>query len=726
MILKDCIRLENYTKETQKGDPLLVNISLGLEQGKCTALVGVSGEGKSLLMDAIAGKRQQSCKTYGNVWVQPPVQSPKGRRSEGQVGDSKVQKEQTGHKSTPNPQKPAEAASEPPSGMVARTNLREWFGRVGYMTQAGVDYENIKLGVLLSQAAEFTGRTEEEMTELLRILRLERVKNVDYQKISGGEKTRTRVLLSLLASKEINIWDEPLTGLDAGLAGIILREVKKRSATNLISIHHISPDILDHFENLIVLHNKTIIYSGPLCDAQEKLESAGVVFPKNVFWLTGLIHLLSGSTAQPNDELGIKALSQISSELWNAPRAPLALQPSSPLVVSHRVRPRAVALILQRAFSTQQRRKKISAVLTLVLSLLVMPVALVCLKTWVQSKLDHIPTGTSPEEVASIRRLFLLLAPENPRMLENYVTYNYTRIIFIFAFLYFLINGLFLVSYPFTTRSGYYKLCKRNISEGHFSEMEYIVAQSVELGVKEFAVPCMYFLLSLGIDVVLFDRFFCISKSDYGLSFYVFAILFLFTIRFMYLLAMLLSPLSTLARVVFSCLYDLFLNFILSGFFLKSYLEEPISNSISAIYGTYDPHQEMVKIINVACRMLPTLCEHGARWILTKLGYFLLFAIKYSPSLSASRLWLLIGARMKYINSVLPPSLGVKKDNLEQLRDPEFAKNIRVLHDYFETEKIDTTLQSICFKISLYFIMPFSLLVLSFLLICRNLRPKLG
>lgn len=89
--------------------------------------------------------------------------------------------------------------------------------------------------------------------------------NVKVRGISGGEKKRVNVGIELVSSPNLLFLDEPTTGLDSTTAFEVLHHIQnlKRSGITVITtIHSPSAEILEMFDNLIILCDGFLVFEG--------------------------------------------------------------------------------------------------------------------------------------------------------------------------------------------------------------------------------------------------------------------------------------------------------------------------------------------------------------------------------------------------------------------------------------------------------------------------------
>ncbi|CDO99881.1 unnamed protein product [Coffea canephora] len=211
---------------------LLREVSGAFRPGVLTALMGVSGAGKTTLMDVLAGR-----KTGGYI--------------EGNISVSGYPKNQ------------------------------ETFARVsGYCEQNDIHsphvtvYESLLYSAWLRLPAEVNTETRkmfvEEVMELveLNVLRDSLVGLPGVDGLSTEQRKRLTIAVELVANPSIIFMDEPTSGLDARAAAIVMRAVRNTVDTGrtvVCTIHQPSIDIFEAFDELFLMkRGGQTIYAGPL------------------------------------------------------------------------------------------------------------------------------------------------------------------------------------------------------------------------------------------------------------------------------------------------------------------------------------------------------------------------------------------------------------------------------------------------------------------------------
>ncbi|GLT80511.1 hypothetical protein SLA2020_519470 [Shorea laevis] len=211
---------------------LLKGVSGAFRPGVLTALMGVSGAGKTTLMDVLAGR-----KTGGYI--------------EGTIQMSGYPKKQ------------------------------ETFARIsGYCEQTDIHsphvtvYESLLFSAWLRLPHEVDSATRkmfiEEVMELVELtpLREALVGLPGVNGLSTEQRKRLTIAVELVANPSIIFMDEPTSGLDARAAAIVMRTVRNTVDTGrtvVCTIHQPSIDIFDAFDELLLLkRGGEEIYVGPL------------------------------------------------------------------------------------------------------------------------------------------------------------------------------------------------------------------------------------------------------------------------------------------------------------------------------------------------------------------------------------------------------------------------------------------------------------------------------
>ncbi|KAJ3442643.1 abc transporter g family member [Anaeramoeba flamelloides] len=240
---------------------ILDNINLNVNSGEFICILGPSGAGKTTLLNALSNRVH-----YGDL--------------EGDIyyGGQKLSK-----------------------------NVESTFA---FVTQ-----EDIMLPSLTPrETLEYSGRflmprettkdeRDDRVSEILRMLRLNKCADTliggfgKKRGISGGERKRVNIGMSLVKDPQILFVDEPTSGLDSGTAVTVisvLKSLSQQGLTILCTIHQPRKQIFDMFDRLILLSSGKLVYYGPTQRSEEYFQQYGLQCPKGeniADWLIDLIEV---------------------------------------------------------------------------------------------------------------------------------------------------------------------------------------------------------------------------------------------------------------------------------------------------------------------------------------------------------------------------------------------------------------------------------------------------
>ncbi|MDH3365511.1 MAG: ABC transporter ATP-binding protein [Thermoplasmata archaeon] len=139
-------------------------------------------------------------------------------------------------------------------------------GKVGILPQNFEPFDNLKPVEAVEYWAKLFDmrKTRTDITELLDIVGLSERKNLMSKKLSGGEKRKLGIALSLINDPELLFLDEPTTGLDPKARRDLwklIEEIRGRGTTVFLTTHY-----LDEAEKLsddvAIMHRGNIIARG--------------------------------------------------------------------------------------------------------------------------------------------------------------------------------------------------------------------------------------------------------------------------------------------------------------------------------------------------------------------------------------------------------------------------------------------------------------------------------
>ncbi|NRA70508.1 MAG: ATP-binding cassette domain-containing protein [Gammaproteobacteria bacterium] len=189
------------------GHPVLAGVSLTITPGESVAIVGVSGSGKSSLLNTLYQ------------------------------------------------QQPNEVALCPQHSML--------------VTSLSV-YHNIYMGQLqhhsffynLANLVKPLKSPWQQVFKLAQLLGLADKIKVSVDKLSGGQQQRTAIARTLYQQKTIFIGDEPFSNIDPVQGVNLLKLIKSRHQTVIVALHN-HQMALEHFDRIIAIGAGKIVYDCP-------------------------------------------------------------------------------------------------------------------------------------------------------------------------------------------------------------------------------------------------------------------------------------------------------------------------------------------------------------------------------------------------------------------------------------------------------------------------------
>jgi len=215
------------------GIQILEGISLGIQRGELTALLGPSGSGKSTLLKTLGG-----------------VLAPE--RGRVQIGGREL-------------------------SALSETELAQ---TVGNVPQDDIIHTGLPLGRALSYAARLrfpreapAAEVEAAVDRVLAAIELTDRADVRISRLSGGQRKRASLGVELLLAPPVLLLDEPTSGLDPGLERTsmrLFRRLADEGRAILCTTH--STDSLDLTHQLVLVVCGRLAFAGTLADALAHFE----------------------------------------------------------------------------------------------------------------------------------------------------------------------------------------------------------------------------------------------------------------------------------------------------------------------------------------------------------------------------------------------------------------------------------------------------------------------
>lgn len=195
-------------KKSFKNKEVLKGVSFTVEEGDKVALLGNNGAGKSTLLKIIAGQLQAN------------------------------------------------------AGSIETT--LDFQTEIGMMPQGDILIDDLKVGDLVLLKCHMNQLKDIDIEALLKMVELEGFKNQYVMGLSGGQKRRLSLLLTILNEPRLIFLDEPTTGMDLESVDNFWHLLEEQKFTSVVVTHDFNQ--IDHF------FTKVLILKDGRIAAQESVE----------------------------------------------------------------------------------------------------------------------------------------------------------------------------------------------------------------------------------------------------------------------------------------------------------------------------------------------------------------------------------------------------------------------------------------------------------------------
>ena len=195
-------------KKSFKNKEVLKGVSFTVEEGDKVALLGNNGAGKSTLLKIIAGQLQANAGR---------IETPLDFQTE-----------------------------------------------IGMMPQGDILLDDLKVGDLVLLKCYMNQLEDIDIDALLKMVELEEFKNQYVMGLSGGQKRRLSLLLTILNEPRLIFLDEPTTGMDLESVDNFWHLLEEQKFTSVVVTHDFNQ--IDHF------FTKVLILKDGRIAAQESVE----------------------------------------------------------------------------------------------------------------------------------------------------------------------------------------------------------------------------------------------------------------------------------------------------------------------------------------------------------------------------------------------------------------------------------------------------------------------
>lgn len=219
-------------RKTFQGNPVLKGVDLEIPAGKLTAIIGKSGEGKSVLLKHIIGLMRPDS---GDVWFE-------GRAL----------------------------------GAMSGKERRALKGVMSYMFQGMALFDSLTVFDNIALPLRERSRLPEaevarRVGRMLEQLELRDIDEKYPSQISGGMQKRVALARALVTEPRIVLFDEPTTGLDPLRKWSVFKLIddsRKAFGFTGVMVSHDIPDVFHVADQVALLDEGTIVFQGSSAQAQ--------------------------------------------------------------------------------------------------------------------------------------------------------------------------------------------------------------------------------------------------------------------------------------------------------------------------------------------------------------------------------------------------------------------------------------------------------------------------
>lgn len=246
------IKINNLSFTYPDGNKALSNIDLNIKEGSTVAIVGANGAGKSTLLSILIGIHL--------------------------IKDSNI---------------------EIAGVSLNKDTLDEIRKKVGYVFQNPDDqlfmarvFDDIAFGP--RNFGFSSDEIEEMVTNSIKTLKIEHLKDRASHRLSGGEKRNVALAAVLAMNPEILLLDEPTSFLDPKSRRNLINILKTLSHTKLIATHDLDL-VLDICQRVIILKNGEVFADGEprqLLTISELMEECNMEIPLSLQYKGSTVDIL--------------------------------------------------------------------------------------------------------------------------------------------------------------------------------------------------------------------------------------------------------------------------------------------------------------------------------------------------------------------------------------------------------------------------------------------------
>lgn len=251
------LRIENINMSA--GDFSVNNISLSIPDGSCHVLLGGTGNGKTLILESIAGLKTI---TDGEIWVDE-----------------------------------YNITKEPPEKRF-----------ISYVPQdlALFPHLNVEKNIFYSQRFKKNhSRTKNEINDMIESMQLKNILHRSVHYLSGGEQQRVALVRAFASGNKVLLLDEPFSALDFTMKRVmwgLLSDIQKKYNLSILMVTHDLDEACFLSDYVSVLHQGTILQTGKKEDVFNNPSSVEVTK------ITGHYNYLSGNILEVDESHSVVSL----------------------------------------------------------------------------------------------------------------------------------------------------------------------------------------------------------------------------------------------------------------------------------------------------------------------------------------------------------------------------------------------------------------------------------
>lgn len=221
---ENLVELKNIFKSFS-GTKVLDGIDLKIKRGKTTAVIGKSGEGKSVLLKHIIGLLKPD---FGDIFFE-------GKNI----------------------------------NQMTKNQIKSFRKKISYMFQGSALFDSMtvfeNIALPLVEDGVNKNKIDKEVSKRIAQLELLGSNNKYPSELSGGMQKRVALARALVTQPEIVLFDEPTTGLDPIRKNYVhkmIEDYQKQFNFTAVIVSHEIPDVFEFSDIIMMLDEGKIVFTG--------------------------------------------------------------------------------------------------------------------------------------------------------------------------------------------------------------------------------------------------------------------------------------------------------------------------------------------------------------------------------------------------------------------------------------------------------------------------------